>query len=160
MTFSISSRLSPLDLMLTYESRDDTRADMETVISILKISISSDIQFNHLFYLIIIVQNNLSIRKFKFSAWRIVTLQGIYFEFILYIKSWNALGTSYYKWSPSLHINIHNLYDMNKFLCIYQSPYYLSVDNAFSVLYIQNVYIYSKYIRPLVITSYNAPVVY
>jgi hypothetical protein len=68
MTFSISSRLSPLDLMLTYESRDDTRADMETVISILKISISSDIQFNHLFYLIIIVQNNLSIRKFKFSA--------------------------------------------------------------------------------------------
>ena len=40
-----------------------------------------------------------------------------------------------------------NLYDMNKFLCIYQSPYYLSVDNAFSVLHIQNVYIYTVFQR-------------
>jgi len=60
---------------------------------------------------------------------------------------------------PYTLITIHNLYDMNKFLCIYQSPYYLSVDNAFSVLHIQNVYIYSKEIRRLVITSNNAPVV-
>ena len=43
--------------------------------------------------------------------------------------------------------------NMNKFLCIYHSPYYLSVDNAFSVLHIQNVYIYSKEIRRLVITT-------
>jgi hypothetical protein len=47
---------------------------------------------------------------------------------------------------PCTSIIIHNLYDMNKFLCIYQSPYYLSVDHAFSVLHIQNVYIYI-YIR-------------
>jgi hypothetical protein len=60
---------------------------------------------------------------------------------------------------PYTLITIHNLYDMNKFLCIYQSPYYLSVDNAFSVLHIQNVYIYSKEIRRLVRTSNNAPVV-
>ena len=54
-----------------------------------------------------------------------------------------------------------NLYDMNKFLCIYQSPYYLSVDNAFSVLHIHNVYIYiqySKEIKRLVITSNYAAV--
>ena len=47
---------------------------------------------------------------------------------------------------------------MNKFL--YQSPYYLSVHNAFFALHIyKNVYIYSKEIRRLAITSNNAPVV-
>jgi hypothetical protein len=98
------------------------------LISLLKISISSDMQCNNFFHLIIIVLNHISIRKFKFSTWRTVTLQGKYFEFNLYINSWNALGTSYYKWSPPYTlITIHNLYDMNKFLYIYQSPYYLSV---------------------------------
>ena len=58
---------------------------------------------------------------------------------------------------PYTLITIHNLYDMNKFLL--QSPYYLSVDNGFSVLHIQNVYIYSKEIRRLAITSNNVPVV-
>jgi hypothetical protein len=66
------------------------------LISILKIYISSDIQFNLFFYLIIIILNHLSIRKFKFSTWRTVTLEGKYFEFIGY--------KLYYKWSPSLHI--------------------------------------------------------
>ena len=43
---------------------------------------------------------------------------------------------------------------MNKFLC--QSPCYLSVHNAFFALHIyKNVYIYSKEIRRLVITSNN-----
>ena len=42
---------------------------------------------------------------------------------------------------PYTLITINNLYDMNKFLCIYQSPYYLSVDNAFSVLHIYKMYI-------------------
>jgi hypothetical protein len=41
----------------------------------------------------------------------------------------------------------------------YQSPYHLSVHNAFSALHMyKNVYIYSKEIRRLVITSNNAPV--
>ena len=63
---------------------------------------------------------------------------------------------------PYTLITMHNLYDMNKFLYIYiyQSTYYLSVDNALSVLHIQNVYIYSKEIRRLVITSNNVPVVW
>ena len=44
---------------------------------------------------------------------------------------------------------------------MYQSPYYLSVHDAFSALHIlyKNVYIYSKEIRRLVIASNNAPVV-
>ena len=54
------------------------------LISILKISISSDIQLNHLLYLIFIVLSHLSTRKFKFSTWRTVTLQRIYFEFIFF----------------------------------------------------------------------------
>jgi hypothetical protein len=45
---------------------------------------------------------------------------------------------------PYTLIIMHNLYDMNKFLCIYQSPYYLSVDNAFSVLHIPNVYLFQR----------------
>jgi hypothetical protein len=45
---------------------------------------------------------------------------------------------------PYTLITMHNLYEMNKFLCIYQSPYYLSVDKAFSVLHIQNVYLFQR----------------
>ena len=45
---------------------------------------------------------------------------------------------------PYTLIIMHNLYNMNKFLCIYQSPYYLSVDNAFAVLHIQNVYLFQR----------------
>ena len=47
-----------------------------------------------------------------------------------------------------------------KQVSIYQSPYYLSVRSVFFALHIyKNVYIYSKEIRRLVITSNNAPVV-
>ena len=49
------------------------------LISILKISISSDIQFNKKKYLIIIVLNHLSIRKFKFLTWRTRKIFWVYF---------------------------------------------------------------------------------
>ena len=46
---------------------------------------------------------------------------------------------------PYTLITIPKLYDMNKFLCIYQSPYYLSVDNAFSVLHIYKcIYLFQR----------------
>ena len=49
---------------------------------------------------------------------------------------------------------------MNKFLNINHHIIYLHVHNAFSASHIyKNVYIYSKEIRRLVITSSNAPVV-
>jgi hypothetical protein len=63
----------------------------------------------------------------------------------------SLLGTSYItnEASPYTLITIHNLNDMTKFLCIYQSPYCLSVDNAFFCFaYTKCIYIYSKEIRP------------
>jgi hypothetical protein len=103
--------------------------------------------------MIFIVLNNFSIKKFKFSTWPTVTL----FYTSKVEMHWVQVITN--ETTPYTLITIHNLHDMNKFLYIYQSPYYLSVDNAFSVLHIQNVYIYSKEIRRLVITSNNVPVV-
>ena len=54
----------------------------------------------------------------------------------------SLLGTSYItnEAPPCTLLTIHNLYDMTKFLCIYQSPYCLSVDNTFFC------YAYTKYI--------------
>jgi hypothetical protein len=43
----------------------------------------------------------------------------------------SLLGTSYITNEALSYtlLTIHNYYDMTKFLCIYQSPYCLSVDN-------------------------------
>ena len=63
----------------------------------------------------------------------------------------SLLGTSYItnEAPPCTLLTIDNLNDMNKFLCIYQSPYCLSVDNAFFYFaYTKGIYIYSKEIIP------------
>jgi hypothetical protein len=57
----------------------------------------------------------------------------------------SLLGTSYItnEAPPYTLLTIHNLYDITKFLCIYQSPYCLSVDNAFfCYAYTKCIYIY------------------
>jgi hypothetical protein len=53
----------------------------------------------------------------------ILTTSQVVFAFIFY-------AMCQYQF-PCTLLTIDNLNDMNKFLCIYQSPYCLSVDNAF-----------------------------